>query len=240
MNGEESEFETVGDAGLVVDGAEVVLDDLLLGAELVGDVLVLAAFGDESDDLKLLRGEALEDHDADAVGRGHGLDLGALHGTLAGGDAVEAIDQLGACNGAEDDAFDAQGDRLVEDGVVLEDDDGTAASLLDPVEERVEVRGDAGGEDHDGLAQAANGVLKTLEVGALSSQLDIGLERENTRDARTEDDLVISQNNLQCHREFLLSMEPYETSRGKPTIPLWRYNGNVQQSCVPKWHFQAK
>ena len=39
MDGEEGELEAVGDAGLVVDAAEIVFDDLLLGAELRGDVL---------------------------------------------------------------------------------------------------------------------------------------------------------------------------------------------------------
>ncbi len=110
MNGEESEFETIGDAGLVINGAEVVFDDLLLGAELIGDVLILAAFGDESDDLKLLRREALENHDANAVGRGHGLDLGALNGAFARGDAMQTVNELRASNGAKDDAFDTQGD----------------------------------------------------------------------------------------------------------------------------------
>ena len=69
VDGEEGEFEAVGDAGLVVDAAQVVLDDLFLGAELVGDVFVLAALNDECDDLHLFGGEAVADAGADGSRR---------------------------------------------------------------------------------------------------------------------------------------------------------------------------
>ncbi len=87
---------------------------------------------------------------------------------------------------------------------MLQDDDGTATGLLNPIKQGVEVAGDTGGEDHDGLAEATNRILKTLEVGALSGQLDIGLEGQDAGYAGPKDDLIISQNDLQCHREFLL------------------------------------
>jgi len=41
VNGEQCQFQTVGDADLVIDIAEVVLDDLVGGSELGGDFLVL-------------------------------------------------------------------------------------------------------------------------------------------------------------------------------------------------------
>src|SRR3974390_3189619 len=43
MNGEEREFETVADAGLVVDRSQVVLDHLLGGFEPKCDFAILAA-----------------------------------------------------------------------------------------------------------------------------------------------------------------------------------------------------
>lgn len=51
VDGEECEFEAVGDAGLVVDRAQVVFDDLLLGAEVGCDLFVFAALHDKADNL---------------------------------------------------------------------------------------------------------------------------------------------------------------------------------------------
>jgi hypothetical protein len=52
---------------------------------------------------------------------------------------VEAIDQLRSGDGAKDDAFDAERDGLFKDRIVLQNDDRAATSLLNPVQERVEI-----------------------------------------------------------------------------------------------------
>ena len=67
----DSEFQPVADPGLVVDAAQVILDYLLLGGELFGDLPVLPAFGDERNDLDFLRCKALEHPPADAIGQRH-------------------------------------------------------------------------------------------------------------------------------------------------------------------------
>ena len=54
MNGKQRQFQPVGYADLIVHVAQVILDDLLGGAELGGDFLVLVALHDESDDAQFL------------------------------------------------------------------------------------------------------------------------------------------------------------------------------------------
>src|SRR5258705_6327378 len=47
---EQRQLQTVGDADLVIDVAQVVLDDLLGGAELGGDFFILVSLNDERND----------------------------------------------------------------------------------------------------------------------------------------------------------------------------------------------
>jgi hypothetical protein len=54
----EGQLEAVADAELVVDFAQVVLDDLLGGAELEGDLFVALALGDAGDNGHFLGREA--------------------------------------------------------------------------------------------------------------------------------------------------------------------------------------
>ena len=67
MNREQGQFEPVGDASLIIDIPQVVLNYLFLRAELQGDVLVLAALHDERDDLHLLWSETVADPGTDRV-----------------------------------------------------------------------------------------------------------------------------------------------------------------------------
>ena len=94
VDGEERQLEPVADAGLVVDGAQVVLDDLLGGLEAEGDLAVLAALHDERDDAHLLGGEPVAD------ARAHHVFLGRVgHHELrrqpgvAGGHRAHALHQ---------------------------------------------------------------------------------------------------------------------------------------------------
>ena len=54
MDGEEREFETIANAGLVVDRTQVVLDNLLRCFEPQRDFAILAALDDKRDDAHLL------------------------------------------------------------------------------------------------------------------------------------------------------------------------------------------
>ena len=58
-DGEEREFETRADAGLVEDVRQVTLHGLFADRELLGDVLVGAAFDDAGDDFELAWSEAV-------------------------------------------------------------------------------------------------------------------------------------------------------------------------------------
>lgn len=94
MDGEEGQLEAVGDSGLVVDGAQVVLDDLLFRAKLHGDVFIFAALDDEGYDLHLFGGEAVADAGAYGVGGLHGGDVGALEEALALADTANAVNEV--------------------------------------------------------------------------------------------------------------------------------------------------
>ena len=106
MDRKEGEFESVGDTALVVDASKIVLDHLLFGTELLGNVLVFAALNDQGDDLHLLRGQTIANPCSDAVGALHGGDVGTLHEALSAGDTANAIYQHAAANVAVKNPFE--------------------------------------------------------------------------------------------------------------------------------------
>src|SRR5580765_7661578 len=57
VDGEQCQFQPVGNADLVVDVAEVVLDDLFGRTKLSGDFLVLITLDDERYDAEFLGGQ---------------------------------------------------------------------------------------------------------------------------------------------------------------------------------------
>ena len=67
-DGEQGQFETSGNAGLVEDVRQMTFDSLLAERELFGDIAVAASFHDATNDFDLTRGEAVA-----SVGRGSGL-----------------------------------------------------------------------------------------------------------------------------------------------------------------------
>jgi len=194
VDGEEGEFEAVGDAGLVVDSAQVVFDDLLLGAELAGDLLVFAALYDEGDDLHLFGSEAVADAGADAVGGVHGSDVGALHVTLASNDAADAVDKVGAGNAAADEAVEVDGNVVGELFVVLGDENDPAAERLGAGEEGGEVRVESGGDEDGGAAEAVDGGEEFRHIFALGDDTHVVFERENTCSTSPEDRLIVGEN----------------------------------------------
>ena len=108
MNREEREFETIADAGLVVDGAQVVFDDLLGGLEAQRDFAILAALDDERDDAHLLGRKTVANAGADHIffRRVGNLELGRSPG-VSGSHAADALDERLAGDVAEDDAAEA-------------------------------------------------------------------------------------------------------------------------------------
>src|SRR5580700_8346113 len=103
MDGEEREFETIADAGLVVDGAQVIFDDLLSGLEAHGDLAIFATLDDERDDTHFSRCEAVADARAYEIvfGRLGHHELRRRPG-VACCDATDALDQSRSSDVAED------------------------------------------------------------------------------------------------------------------------------------------
>lgn len=95
----QGKLQAIGDAELVVDLAEVVLDDLFGGADLVRDLFVAHAAGDAADDGQFLLGElGLDFRIGEAGGLGTvGFDDPAdglvVDPGLAFGDLADAFDE---------------------------------------------------------------------------------------------------------------------------------------------------
>src|ERR1700733_14681327 len=96
VDSEEGEFEAIGDSGLVVDDAQVILDDLLFGPELHCDVLVLASLHDEGNNLHLLRRHPVSHAGSDVVRGLHGGDVDALYKALSPAHSANAVHQIGS------------------------------------------------------------------------------------------------------------------------------------------------
>ena len=103
-DGEESQFEPGGDAGFVEDIREVPLDGLFADGELLGDVLVAAAFDDAGDDFEFARGEA--------VGLALGHSRGLLHQGVERGDQIDDALAADPVVAGEDGAQGASRGRL--------------------------------------------------------------------------------------------------------------------------------
>jgi len=58
MHAIEREFQPIGDAELIVDFPQVVLDHLLRGANFLSDILVFQSLGNTADDHHLLLAES--------------------------------------------------------------------------------------------------------------------------------------------------------------------------------------
>uniref|UniRef100_E6QIA4 Uncharacterized protein n=1 Tax=mine drainage metagenome TaxID=410659 RepID=E6QIA4_9ZZZZ len=132
-DGEESEFEAGGDAGLVEDVGEVALDGLFAEAELAGDVAVAASLDDAADDFKFARGEA----EGFALRRS-----GLLHEAVERADKVDdalAADPVVASDDSADGGLEVVGKSVFEDDAA-----GTDLERFDDL-----LCGDGGGEEDD-------------------------------------------------------------------------------------------
>jgi len=203
MDSEKGEFQPVGDAGLVVDASQIVLHHLLLGVEFGCDFLVLAAFGNECDDLYFFRGQALQNARAHSIVRRHWRCAHALDDALAGGHTVQRVYQLHSGDRAKDDPLSPLRHRSVQFRAVLQDDDGLASNLFNPVDDLVQVRAYAGGKQNDVPAKGSDGVQKPLRVRALGDDLKIRFQREHARYTGAKNHLIVRENDSLCQRNLL-------------------------------------
>ncbi len=114
----EREFESVGDAQLVVYLAQVVLHDLLGRPYANGDFFVLHALGNTGNDQSFL-GRKLDfgarsrgPQAMAAIGFHHPMDGLAFEPRLAGGNLAEAIDQYFGFHLARQDAVGSAAEQI--------------------------------------------------------------------------------------------------------------------------------
>ena len=119
----EGQLQPVADAQLVVDLAQIILDHLLGGSQLVGNLLVALALGDAGDDGHLLGRELGLDARVDqggglgAISLDDPADRLIVDPGFAGRDAAHAAHQQVGRDGAADDAANAAAVQL--DGLVF-------------------------------------------------------------------------------------------------------------------------
>ena len=184
MEAVEGELEAIGNSQLVVNLAQIIFDDLLGSAELVGDFLIALALGDAGDNEHLLLVEAwLIARVVGAAGLGAiGLDDPCdgliVDPGFAGGDFAHAFDEEVGRDGPRDDAAHAA--TVEVDGVGLVRGGG--------LDDDLEIGGEAndgrnrvgGAVDHRSFEEknvgrnALDGVLKALEVVGFGGDGDAG------------------------------------------------------------------
>ena len=174
----EGELEAIGNAELVVNLAQIIFDDLLGGAELVGDFLVALALGDAGDDEHLFLVEAGliarvgEVAGLGAIGFDDPGDGLIVNPGFADGDFAHALDEQIGRDGTGNDAADAA--TIEVDGVGLVaggglDDDLEIGGEADDGGNRVGGAGDHGAFEKENVGgDALDGVLEALEVIGLS------------------------------------------------------------------------
>lgn len=197
MNGEEGEFETVGDAGFVVDAAQVIFDDLFGGAEAHRDFLVFAALNDEGDDFHFLGGEAVADASSDAVlFDGEVFGSAGTDGTFAAGDASDAIDECGASYGAMHDAVDA-GVEVGLDGLAdFSDEEAAAAVDAGFFDDLWYGQLESRGKDDGGTAKGFHGRKEAVWFGALGDDAEVIFHGEDFGGSSAKNGLIIGQYDL--------------------------------------------
>lgn len=83
-------LQPVSDASFVIDGAEIVFDDLFGGLQPEGDLAIFATLHDECNDAHFLGGEALANADADGI-------LGGRRSVFR----TDGLADVSRCNGAQ-------------------------------------------------------------------------------------------------------------------------------------------
>jgi hypothetical protein len=208
----EGELETVGDAELVVDLAQVVLDDLFGGADLVGDLFVAHAAGDAADDGELFFGElgldfgVSEGGGLGAIGFDDPADGLIVDPGLAFGDLSDAFDEKVGRDGAGDDATDTATVEL--DGVGLVgfsdlDDEFGIRGPSDEFGDGVDGAGDELAFEDDDVGGVA--LERGVEIGQgfdLGDDTDVVFEGEDLLDADAIDRLRVGEDDTDTRRYY--------------------------------------
>lgn len=214
----ESQLETIGDAELVVDLAQVVLDDLLGGADLVGDLFVAHAAGDAADDGQLLFGELGLDFGVGeagglgAVGFDDPADGLVVDPGLALGDLADAFDEEIGGDGAGHDSANAAAVEL--DGVGLVgfgdlDDELGFGGLTDELGDGVDGAGDELAlEENDVGGVALESGVEVLERFHLGDDADVVFERKDLLHSHAIDRLRVCEDDT--------------NSRGRSGLLFWK------------------
>ena len=168
MNREQSQFQTIGDPGLVVNAAQVIFDDLLRGAEPDRDLLVLAALDDEGDDFEFLWSETVANAGADGVL----VEAGSIHAGRANvaftlTDVADALDEGGAGDVAVSSAVDAGGEPRLNRLAVLGNDDTAAAGGEDARDESLHVEFQCRRKYEDCATKGVKGWIEAVGLSAL-------------------------------------------------------------------------
>ena len=199
----QGELKTVGDAELVVDLAQVVLDNLFCCADLVGDFLVAHASGDTADDREFLLRELGLDL---GVGEAGGLGTVGLDDPTDGlivdpgltlGDFADAFDQKIGRDGAWDNATDAAAIKLHGIGLVglgnLDDELGVGG-LAHQLGDGVDGTGDELAFQDDNVGGVAlQGRVEIGEGFDLGDYTDIVFKSEDLSHADAIDGLGIRE-----------------------------------------------
>ena len=196
---EECELETVGDADLIVHVAQVILDDLFGRPELSGDFLVLVTLDDQGDDAQFLCGKTIANACADKIIRVTGGDgsLGVQDVGFATSDAPDAIDEGSAADAAKNDALDADLQVLILTVTVLGDNDELRLRGLGCISYTLKIRQEAGREDEHGGAELVDRHHHLFDGLCLGDDAEIVFHGKHFGDTRTENGLIVSQNDLQ-------------------------------------------
>src|SRR5690349_15658253 len=192
VNGKEREFKTVRHADLIVDVAQIVLDDLLGGAKLVGDFLVLITLDDERDDLELLRSQAIAHTRADEVVLLNLLgDVRAFGAGLAMGNFAHAREKSLAGDAAEDDAVDTLRQQLTGILAGLTHYKHTGTTALGNVHHGAQVGVEVRRADEHVRAQLLERDEHLFRRLRLRDDANVLFYREYLRDASAKNRLVI-------------------------------------------------
>lgn len=188
MQGEKCEFQAVAGAGFVVDGTQVVLDDLLLGAEFLGDLAVLPSLDDEADDLEFARREDGEHALGDGVdGGGHGCGDGAF--SVA--DTANAGEQVGGGCLAVQQAVETAHERCVGFCTCLGEEDDACVDCGGCGEQLVCVHAEGLGDDDDAVAGAGDLVQQGGWGVALTHHGHVDISVQDASGTSAKDCLVV-------------------------------------------------
>ena len=215
MNREKRELEAIGDADLVIDVPEVVLNHLLGSSKLRRNFFVLESLNDEGNDAQLFGSEAIANAGADdVVLGGFGGGSGVLHPGFAARDFAYAFNQRRAAHVAEDYAADAELQVLRAVVAAFDDDDQARLDLLRCFNELANVHAHGRGEDEDVGAEALQRDHHAVSVFALRDDAEIVFDGQHLGGAGAEYGLAIGQNNL----KHWLSGDSSPTSFFFPTV----------------------